>query len=131
ESLEGLAPAIAPMPPPHPYAFNRPNDVVTDAQGNIFVADGYNNNRAIKYDKNGRFVASTIGTRGGEPGQMHLPHSISAGRAGNIYARDRNKGRAQVFTNDLTLRTMYENVGAPWAVCVSPGQHQYLYVSNS
>jgi DNA-binding beta-propeller fold protein YncE len=131
ESLEGLGPAIAPIPPPHPYAFNRPSDVVTDAQGNIFVADGYNNNRAIKYDKNGRFVASTIGTRGREPGQMHLPHSITADRAGNIYVGDRNNGRVQVFTNDLTLRTMYENVGAPWAVCVSPGQHQYLYVSNS
>ncbi len=131
ESLEGLGPAIAPIPPPHPYAFNRPSDVVTDAQGNIFVADGYNNNRAIKYDKNGRFVASTIGTRGREPGQMHLPHSITADRAGNIYVGDRNNGRVQVFTNDLTLRTMYENVGAPWAVCVSPGPHQYLYVSNS
>jgi DNA-binding beta-propeller fold protein YncE len=131
ESLEGLGPAIAPIPPPHPYAFNRPSDVVTDAQGNIFVADGYNNNRAIKYDRNGRFVASTIGTRGREPGQMHLPHSITADRAGNIYVGDRNNGRVQVFTNDLTLRTMYENVGAPWAVCVSPGQHQYLYVSNS
>lgn len=131
ESLEGLGPAIAPIPPPHPYAFNRPSDVVTDAQGNIFVADGYNNSRAIKYDKNGRFVASTIGTRGREPGQMHLPHSITADRVGNIYVGDRNNGRVQVFTNDLTLRTMYENVGAPWAVCVSPGQHQYLYVSNS
>ena len=78
------------MPPPHPYAFNRPSDVVTDAQGNIFVADGYNNNRAIKYDKNGRFVASTIGTRGREPGQMHLPHSITADNAGNVYV-----GRSQ------------------------------------
>jgi hypothetical protein len=131
ESLEGLGPAIAPIPPPHPYAFNRPSDVVVDAQGNIFVADGYNNNRAIKYDRNGRFVASTIGTRGREPGQMHLPHSITADNAGNIYVGDRNNGRIQVFSNDLTLRAMYEHVGAPWAVCISPGPHQYLYSSNS
>jgi len=131
ESLEGLGPAIAPIPPPHPYVFNRPSDVVTDAQGNIFVADGYNNSRVIKYDKNGRFVASTIGTRGRQPGQMHLPHSITADNAGNIYVGDRNNGRIQVFNNDLTLRTIYDHVGAPWAVCISPGPHQYLYVSNS
>lgn len=131
ESLEGLGPAIAPIPPPHPYAFNRPSDVVVDAQGNIFVADGYNNSRAIKYDKNGRFVASTIGTRGRQPGEMHLPHSITADNAGNIYVGDRNNGRIQVFSNDLTLRATYEHVGAPWAVCISPGPHQYLFSSNS
>ncbi len=131
ESLEGLGPATAPVPPPHPYAFNRPSDVVVDAQGNIFVADGYNNNRAIKYDRNGRFVASSIGTRGREPGQMHLPHSITADNAGNIYVGDRNNGRIQVFSNDLTLRAIYEHVGAPWAVCISPGPHQFLYSSNS
>lgn len=26
---------------------------------------------------------------------------------------------------------MYDNVGAPWALCITPGPHQYLYTSNS
>jgi hypothetical protein len=26
---------------------------------------------------------------------------------------------------------MYENVGNPWEICVSGGDHQYLFVSNS
>ena len=36
-----------------------------------------------------------------------------------------------MLNNDLTLKTTYTNVGNPWAVCVSPGPHQYLYSSNS
>ncbi len=121
----GLIPTLAPIPPPHPYAFNRPSDVVTDKEGNIFVADGYNNNRAIKYDRNGRFVASTVGTRGTQPNQMNLVHSITADNNGNVYVADRNNGRIQIFSNDLTLRAIYDHVGAPWAVCISPGPHQY------
>ena len=131
EFVRGLIPTLSPVPPAHPYAFNRPSDVVTDAQGNIFVSDGYNNNRAVKYDRNGRFVASTVGTRGVQPNQMHTVHSITADNAGNIYVADRNNGRIQVFSNDLTLRAIYDHVGAPWAVCISPGPHQYLFASNS
>lgn len=131
EAVVGLIPTLAPIPPQHPYAFNRPSDVALDAQGNIFVADGYNNNRAIKYDKNGRFVASTVGTRGVLPNQMNLVHSIAVDNVGNVYVADRNNGRIQVFSNDLTLRAIYEHVGAPWSVCITPGPHQYLYSSNS
>ena len=29
------------------------------------------------------------------------------------------------------LRAIYDHVGAPWAVCISPGPHQYLFSSNS
>ena len=35
------------------------------------------------------------------------------------------------MNNDLTLKKIIDNVGAPWAVCVSPGPHQYLYTANS
>ena len=35
------------------YGFGRPTDVTWDAQGNIFVSDGYVNSRVVKFDKNG------------------------------------------------------------------------------
>ena len=37
----------------------------------------------------------------------------------------------QVFDNNLVLQAIYDNVGNPWAVCISPRPHQYLFVSNS
>jgi DNA-binding beta-propeller fold protein YncE len=58
-------------------------------------------------------------------------HSIAVDSAGNVYVADRNNGRIQVFSNDLTLRAIYEHVGAPWSVCITPGPRQYLYSSNS
>src|SRR5262245_14346785 len=58
-----------------PYSFNRPTDVAWDAQGNIFVSDGYGDSRVVKYDKNGRFIKSA-GVRGNQPGQLNLPHTL-------------------------------------------------------
>jgi hypothetical protein len=105
--------------------------VTWDAQGNIFISDGYVNSRVVKYDKNGRFIAQFAGERGPGPNQMNTPHSITSDAKGNIYVADRGNQRIVVLTNDLTLKTTYNNVGNPWAVCISPGQHQYLFSSNS
>jgi hypothetical protein len=52
--VSGLVPNPGPADPAPPYIMNRPTDVAFDAQGNIFVSDGYVNARVIKYDKNGR-----------------------------------------------------------------------------
>jgi len=113
-----------------PYSFNRPTDVGWDAQGNIFVTDGYGDNRVVKYDKNGRFLKSA-GVRGNGQGQLNLPHTLAMDAAGNIYIGDRSNARVQVWDNDLNFKAIYDQVGQPWAVCISPGPHQYLFVSNS
>ena len=110
--------------------FDRPTDVAWDAAGNIFVADGYNNSRVAKFDKDGKYIKSW-GSRGTQPGQFHTVHSIATDAKGNVYVGDRENRRIQVFDNDGNFKSMYINVGAPWAVCITPGQHQYLYSSNS
>src|SRR5207249_1771021 len=130
EGVEPTPPPGTPAPPAQPYRFARPTDITWDPAGNIFVADGYTNSRVAKYDKNGRFIKS-IGTRGAQPGQLNTPHSITADAKGNIYVADRGNRRIQVFDSDLNLVKTYDNVGAPWAVCITPGPHQYLYSSNS
>jgi hypothetical protein len=110
--------------------FDRPTDVAWDAAGNIFVADGYNNSRVGKFDKDGKYIKSW-GSRGTQPSQFHTVHTIATDVKGNVYVGDRENRRIQVFDNDGNFKSMYLNVGAPWAVCITPGQHQYLYSSNS
>jgi hypothetical protein len=111
-------------------SFNRPTDVAWDAAGNIFVADGYGNARIAKMDKNGKFVKSW-GTRGAEPGQFSTPHSLATDAQGNVYVADLGNQRIQVFDNEGTYKSEIKGVGSPWAICISPGAHQYLYSSNS
>jgi sugar lactone lactonase YvrE len=132
EPNDALAAAPAPGPAANPgkYIFERPTDVGWDPAGNIFISDGYGNSRVVKYDKNGKFIAS-VGSKGSAPGQFNLPHTLAVDAKGNVYVGDRSNRRIQVFDNDLTFKTQYDNVGAPWELCVSPGPHQYLFSSNS
>ena len=133
EAVAGATPTNTPEGPVlnKKYQFGRPTDVAWDAQGNIFVSDGYVNSRAVKYDKNGRFIAQYAGERGAGANQLNTPHSIAADAQGNVYIGDRGNRRVVVLNNDMTFKTQYTNVGNPWAVCVSNGSHQYLYASNS
>src|SRR6476646_3607873 len=67
--------------------FNQPTDVAWDADGNIFVPDGYTNARVAKFDKTGRFVKSW-GSTGAEQGQFNIPHSVAVDARGNVYVAD-------------------------------------------
>ena len=63
--------------------------------------------------------------------QFSTPHAISVDAKGLVYVADRGNRRIVVLDNDLNQKAVYEHVGAPWAVCISAGPHQYLYSSNS
>ena len=115
-------------------SFVRTADVAWDRAGNIYVADGVavggGNARVAKFDKDGHFIKSW-GARGSEPGQFNSLHGIALDAQGNVYVADAGNKRIQVFDGDGTFKTAIANVGTPYAVCITPGAHQYLYTSNS
>src|SRR5215468_9429659 len=132
-AVEGaVATTNGPNPPAQKYIFCRPTDVAWDPQGNIFVSDGYCNNRVVKFDKNGRFLAQAGSERAGrEPGQFNLPHGLQVDGQGNVWVADRTNNRYQVLDNSLKPIKTYDNLGTGWTVCISAGPHQYVFPSNS
>jgi sugar lactone lactonase YvrE len=132
-AVEGaVATANGPNAPAQKYLFCRPTDVAWDRQGNIFVSDGYCNNRIVKFDKDGRFVAQAGSERpGSAPGEFNLPHALQVDGQGNVWVADRSNNRYQVLDNNLQPKAIYGNLGTGWTVCVSQGPHQYVFASNS
>ncbi len=130
--LGAQAAPAGPNQPSQKYIFCRPTDVGWDPQGNIFVSDGYCNNRVVKYDKNGRFLAQAGSEKAGSAlGEFNLPHGLQVDGQGNVWVADRSNFRYQVLDNNLKPMREITNLGVGWTVCISPGPHQYAFMSNS
>src|SRR5256712_8356032 len=130
--LGAVASPAGPNAPAQKYIFCRPTDVGWDPQGNIFVSDGYCNNRVVKFDKNGRFVGQAGSERAGrEPGQFNLPHGLQVDGKGNVWGADRSNNRYQVLDNNLKPIKTHDNLSAARTVCLPPGQPQYVFRPNS
>ena len=128
-------PIVSPKGPNAPaekYTLCRPTDVAWDQQDNIFISDGYCNNRVVKYDRNGRFLAQNGSEKVGKgENEYNLPHGLQVDHAGNVYVADRGNALYVVLDNNLKWKTTYNNVGSAWSACISEGPHQYLFATNS
>ncbi len=121
-----------PNPPDERYTLCRPTDVAFDASGNIFISDGYCNNRVVKYDRDGHYLAQSGSEKPGRgDNEYNLPHGLQVDHQGNVYVADRTNNRYVVLDNNLKWKTAYTNVGTAWSACISQGAHQYLFASNS
>ncbi len=157
-SDEGAHPLEHPRPPLPPVdgMFRQVTDVAWDSADNIYVSDGYINSRVAMYDKDGNWVGS-FGEPGSGPGQFNTLHSMVIDNQDRIYIADRGNRRIQVL--DLKgnmLSILHIDVpapsnapvaignrppatggnpamqpGAPWAICITPGATQYLYVADA
>ena len=127
-----VATRTGPNPPDQKYLFCRPTDVGWDPQGNIFVSDGYCNNRVVKYSPDGHFLAKSGSEKPGKAlGEFNLPHGLQVDGKGNAWVADRSNFRYQVLDNNLKPVREITNLGVGWTLCISPGPHQYVFHSNS
>ena len=160
-SDDSAHPLEHPKPPLPPVdgLFRQVTDMTWDSHGNTYISDGYINSRIAKFDMDGNWVTSW-GEPGSGPGQLNTPHSITSDAADLIYVADRGNGRIQVFdTSGKLIRIIVIDVpappdapvaignrpvqpgnpssgatmrpGSPWAICITPGPKQFLYVADA
>jgi hypothetical protein len=86
------------------YVYTRTgSSFVSEGTSRAFESDG---SRLFEFDQNGNFVRE----------MGHNVYGFTFAHAVRVDSED---------------TTQYLNVGAPWAICISPGAHQYLFSSNS
>jgi hypothetical protein len=160
-SDEDTGPVKHPKPPAAPVdgLFRQVTDMAWDHAGNVYISDGYINSRVAKAAPDGTWLAS-FGSPGAEPGQLNTPHSIAIDNADNVYVADRGNRRIQVFDTSgkvqrvITIDVPYDPdakpaignkpslpmpfgtpqtmaPGSPWALCITPGPHQVLFVADA
>jgi len=153
---EGARPVERTNPPAPPVdgLFRLPTDVAFDSKGNTYITDGYVNSRVAKYDKDGAWVM-TWGTPGTGEGQFRLPHAVAIDRNDNVYIGDRSNHRVQVFDTEGKFLRMFsvnvpvppgtrpvygdiptgealtQAIGAPQALCITPGPNQVMFLGES
>lgn len=78
-------------------AFNRPNVVAFGPNGNVFVSDGYANQRVVEFTPEGKFVRIYGGRKGAGDGEMAMVHGVAVDAQGRVYATDSDNQRVVVF----------------------------------
>jgi hypothetical protein len=96
---------------------NMPTDVAVAPGGDVFVSDGYGNNRVVHFDKDGKFV-NAWGRLGSGPGEFNVPHAIVIDSRGRLYVADRNNARIQVFDRDGKFLDQWCNLLVPWGLWI-------------
>lgn len=98
--------------------FDKPTDMVIAANGDVFVSDGYGNNRVVHFDAAGNFIKSW-GSLGTGPKQFSLPHAIAIDSKGQLYVADRNNARVMIYDQQGVLLDSWDNVIVPWGFHVT------------
>ncbi|HRK34384.1 MAG TPA: peptidyl-alpha-hydroxyglycine alpha-amidating lyase family protein [Candidatus Hydrogenedentes bacterium] len=98
--------------------FYMPTDVAIASNGDIFVSDGYGNQRVVHLTKDGKFVKAW-GSMGTEDGKFSIPHAIAIDSKDRIYVADRNNARVQVYNTNGELVDSWKHIIVPWGFWIT------------
>lgn len=101
-----------------PGEFSKPAGVAVDQDGNVYVADTWNN-RIEVFDADGNFIR-TFGKAGDGPGYFARPKGIAIDGDGHVWVADAVQDRVQVYTPEGRLLIYMGGHG------MLPGQFQSL-----
>jgi DNA-binding beta-propeller fold protein YncE len=110
------------------HHFDKPTDMAIAPGGDIFITDGYGNNRVVRCDPNGRFI-NAWGKPGSAPGEFNLPHGIAIDRQGRVFVADRSNARVQVFDSSGKFLDEWTSLLVPWGFCAT--KEDELWVCGS
>ena len=119
------------VPGATPTTFNAPSDVILNANGDIFVADGHGemtNARIVKFDKAGKFIKAW-GSAGSGQGQFNEPHGLAMDSQGRLFVADRANNRIQIFDQEGKFLAEWKQFGRPSGIFID--KNDMLYVADS
>jgi sugar lactone lactonase YvrE len=112
---------------------SQPSDVVTDAAGNIYIADGHDtppaNNRIAKFDKNGKFLKQWPTCLPGDAGQIDCSHSLAIDKEGEILVANRANNRIDIYDQEGKLLRQLKAFGRSGGLFVD--KNDVLYSADS
>ncbi len=114
-------------------AFNRPSDVAVAANGDIFVADGYDNNRVVHFSRDGAFINIIGGTPGSAPGELEEVHGVQIDSRGRLIVMDGHSDhpRLQVWDPDGTFIEEWADLGLTMGSGLVIGDDDTFYIGDT
>jgi sugar lactone lactonase YvrE len=98
--------------------FNAPAKALVAPNGDIFVADGYGQNRIHRFAADGRLLLSW-GAYGSAKGLLNQPHGMALDRWGRVLVADRWNNRIQIFDGEGALLDRWTSaLWTPHDVCI-------------
>ncbi len=119
-----------------PEYFFQPNDVITNAAGEIFVSEGHasvpgTTARVIKFAKDGKTIIKEFGTFGDGPGQLNQPHALAFDSQGRLFVGDRGNNRVVIFDQDGKYIDAWYQFSRPSGIYIDKSDNLYVADSES